>query len=267
MSRITTCFTQLKGNNKTALIPYIAAGDPKPEITVPLMHALVNAGADILELGFPFSDPVADGPVIQKAHQRALKNGVTLSSVLDMVGEFRKTDSQTPIVLMGYANPIEIMGYQNFISHAKQAGIDGVIIVDLPFDEADQLFIGLKAADIAPIFLLAPTTSDQRYHAIINHAQGFLYYVSLKGVTGSQQMDTAQAQARIEVLRQQTDLPVAVGFGIRNAKSARAMASAADAVVIGSALINEMLQYEQDETKLLTHVGAWLTEIRKAIDE
>ena len=240
MSRIAGRFNELRTRGRRGLIPYICAGDPSRASTVPLMHALARAGADVIELGVPFSDPMADGPVIQRAAERAIRNGVGLKDTIAMVAEFREEDSATPVVLMGYANPIERMGRIEFARLAQAAGVDGVLVVDYPPEEAIESSTELKASGIDSIFLLTPTTSDQRIAAIAQQAAGFLYYVSLKGITGAGHLDVAAVAARLPVIRRYTGLPVAVGFGIRDAANAQAVAQVADAVVIGSRIIEEM---------------------------
>lgn len=242
MSRMTACFQTLKTQNKKALITFITAGDPEPAVTVPLLHDLVTAGVDILELGIPFSDPMAEGPVIQGACERALVHGVTLIHVLDMVAQFRKTNTKTPIVLMGYLNPIEIMGYEKFTQLAIQSGVDGVIIVDLPLEEAADLDVLLKQGGIALIYLIAPTSSPERIKKIAKAGRGFLYYVSVKGVTGQSELDIHSIGKQIEEIHQHTALPIAVGFGIREEVMAKAVAQIADGVVMGSALIQLLAQ-------------------------
>ncbi|MDQ3187309.1 MAG: tryptophan synthase subunit alpha [Pseudomonadota bacterium] len=240
MSRIEARFAQLAIQSRKGLIPYICAGDPSHASTEPLMHALVRGGADVIELGVPFSDPMADGPVIQRAAERALRNGVGLKGTLEIVAGFRRGDSTTPVVLMGYANPIERMGCGAFVSAASAAGVDGVLVVDYPPEEALDFSNALRAANIDPIFMLTPTTSDERIAAIASQASGYLYYVSLKGVTGAGHLDVASVVARMPTIRRHTSLPVAVGFGIRDAASAQAVAKVADAVVIGSRIIEEL---------------------------
>src|SRR3989475_7146771 len=240
MSRIQARIASLASARRKALIPYITAGDPHPSLTVPLLRALVEAGADIVELGVPFSDPMADGPVIQRSGERALKHGVGLSDVLKLVTEFRKADSATPIVLMGYANPIEAMGTMQFLRAAKAAGIDGVIVVDYPPEECAEFSAAAKEQDIDPIFLLAPTSTDKRIHDVSRCGSGYLYYVSLRGVTGAAHLDLSDVAARIPKIRAATRLPIGVGFGIRDAESARRVAETADAVVIGSRIIQEI---------------------------
>jgi tryptophan synthase alpha chain len=264
MSRIAARFESLAMSRRKALIPYITAGDPHPSLTVPLMRGLVEAGCDILELGVPFSDPMADGPVIQRAGERALKHGVGLSTVLGMVGEFRKQDSSTPVVLMGYANPVEAMGTEKFVAAAKAAGVDGVIIVDYPPEECEE-FAGLcKRNGIDPIFLLAPTSTDKRIQEVGRVASGYVYYVSLRGVTGANNVDFSEIAEKIPKIREATRLPIGVGFGIRDAESARQVAKSADAVVIGSRIIQE-IESGSAETAV-SRVIAFLKPIRQALD-
>ena len=264
MSRIQGRFEALGKAKRKALIPYITAGDPHPSLTVPLMRALVEAGADIIELGVPFSDPMADGPVVQRAGERALKHGVGLSNVLSMVKEFRKEDGATPVVLMGYANPIEAMGIEKFIAAARSAGVDGVIVVDYPPEECEQFAAAAKTQGIDPIFLLAPTSTDKRIEQVARVGSGFLYYVSLRGITGASHIDLSDVAARIPKIRAATRLPVGVGFGIRDAESARKVAQAADAVVIGSRIIQEIEAGSADGA--VARVKAFLKPIRQALD-
>lgn len=266
MSRITQRIQQLKSQGRKALIPYITAGDPAPQLTVPLAHALVQAGADIIELGVPFSDPMADGPVIQRASERALQHHVSLRQVLDMVKEFRKTDSHTPVVLMGYLNPVEIMGYGAFAEAAAQAGVDGVLTVDLPPEEADELLVALGRHAIDPIFLLAPTTSDERVQKICRVASGYVYYVSVKGVTGAGHLDTEAVAEKINHLRRLTDLPIGVGFGIKDGASAKAVSQVADGVVVGSALVGKIELNLKDQDAIVREVSALLASMRNAMD-
>jgi tryptophan synthase alpha chain len=264
MSRIQGRFQALARDKRKALIPYITAGDPHPSLTVPLMRALVEAGADILELGVPFSDPMADGPVIQRAGERALKHGVGLPDVLRLAGEFRKSDKTTPIVLMGYANPIEAMGVEKFIAAAKAADIDGVIVVDYPPEECEQFAALAKKHGIDPVFLLAPTSTDKRIEQVARVGSGYLYYVSLRGITGASHIDLGDVAARIPKIRAATKLPIGVGFGIRDAESARRVAQAADAVVIGSRIIQEIEAGAADQA--VSRVKAFLKPIREALD-
>ncbi|HXY22505.1 MAG TPA: tryptophan synthase subunit alpha [Burkholderiaceae bacterium] len=240
MSRIAARFAQLRAKGRTGLVAYIAAGDPTPDLTVPLMLELAQAGADVIELGVPFSDPMADGPVIQRATQRAIHNGVSLRTCLQMVGQFRAHNSSTPVVLMGYANPIEHMGTQAFVAAAASAGVDGVIVVDYPPEECEAFVTALQQAQIDPIFLLAPTSTEQRITEVARYARGFIYYVSLKGITGAGHLDVDAVAARLPAIRAHSTLPIAVGFGIRDEAGARALAQVADAIVIGSRLVEEI---------------------------
>jgi tryptophan synthase alpha chain len=264
MSRIQGRFQSLVRDRRKALIPYITAGDPHPSLTVPLMRALVEAGADILELGVPFSDPMADGPVIQRAGERALKHGVGLGDVLGLVVEFRKSDNATPLVLMGYANPIEAMGVEKFIAAAKAADIDGAIVVDYPPEECGEFAALAKREGIDPVFLLAPTSTDKRIEQVARVGSGYLYYVSLRGVTGAANLDFSEVTSRIPKIRAATKLPIGVGFGIRDAESARRVAQAADAVVIGSRIIQEIEAAGADQA--VSRVKAFLKPIRQALD-
>ena len=263
--RIKQRFARLQMENRKALVPYITAGDPAGK-TVEMMHELVKSGADVIELGFPFSDPVADGPVIAKAHQRALSHGVTLNHVFSMVSHFRETDNGTPVVLMGYLNPIEIMGYKVFAEKASKAGVDGVLVVDLPPEFADGLLTQIKPKGIDMINLITPTTSDERIKKICSVASGFIYYVSLKGVTGSAKLDVASVQQRVTHIKQFTDMPVGVGFGIRDGDSAAAISQAADAVVVGSVLVSELAKFDQDGEACLQRAGTQVSEMRRAMD-
>ncbi len=264
MSRIAQTFSRLQEQRKKALIPFFTAGDPSPALTVPLMHAMVKAGVDVIELGVPFSDPMADGPAIQRSSERAIKHGVGLRNVLGYVAEFRKTDDKTPVVLMGYANPIEHMGYEIFAKAASDSGVDGVLVVDYPPEEGGDLFRHLSAQQLDPIFLLAPTSSDGRIAAVGKLARGYIYYVSLKGVTGAANIDLAEVTARLPRIKAVTKLPVGVGFGIRDAATAKAIASIADAVVIGSRIIQEIEQ--SNSTNVLDNVSTLLSDIRIAMD-
>ncbi|MGB7650773.1 MAG: tryptophan synthase subunit alpha [Gallionella sp.] len=263
MNRIDRCFAALKNNNRKALIPFITAGDPSREMTVPLLHALVAAGADVLELGVPFSDPMADGPTIQRASERALKLGVSLRSVLDMVAEFRKQDATTPVVLMGYGNPIEAMGWAAFAQRAALVGVDGVLTVDFPPEESHDAFEHLQRHNIAPIFLLAPTTKESRIAQVAKLARGYVYYVSLKGVTGSGSIDLSAIADKMPQLRKYIKLPIGVGFGIRDAATAKAVAALCDGVVVGSRIVQEI--EDSSATKVLENVGRLVKELRAAI--
>jgi tryptophan synthase alpha chain len=264
MSRIQGCFEALAKTKRKALIPYITAGDPHPSLTVPLMRALVESGANILELGVPFSDPMADGPVIQRSAERALKHGVGLSNVLAMVKDFRKSDGATPVVLMGYANPIEAMGIEKFATAAKAAGVDGVIVVDYPPEECLEFSALMKRNDVDSIFLLAPTSTKKRIDEVARSGSGYLYYVSLRGVTGAANIDVSEISSNMPRLRAATRLPIGVGFGIRDAESARRVAQTADAVVIGSRIIQEIEAGSADSA--VSRVKAFLKPIRQALD-
>jgi tryptophan synthase alpha chain len=264
MSRIQGRFQALAAAKRKALIPYIAAGDPHPSLTVPLMRALVDAGADIVELGVPFSDPMADGPVVQRAGERALKHGVGMADVLAMVRDFRKSDGATPIVLMGYANPIEAWGVAKFVAAARDGGVDGVIVVDYPPEECAEFAALAKKNDIDPVFLLAPTSTDERIEQVARLGSGFLYYVSLRGITGASHLDLGDVAARIPKIRAATRLPIGVGFGIRDAASARQVAASADAVVIGSRIIQEIEAAGAGDA--VARVKQFLLPIRKALD-
>src|SRR5688572_4578408 len=240
MSRIAQAFAKVRAAHRAALIPFVTAGDPSPAETVPVMHALAAGGADVIELGVPFSDPMADGPVIQRSSERALKHHVGLRDVLKYVAEFRRTDATTPVVLMGYANPIERMGLAPFVQQAKAAGVDGVLIVDYPPEEAGDWLKALEGSGIDPIFLLSPTSSDARIEMVARKAKGYIYYVSLKGVTGAANIDTSSVEAMLKRIRAHTQVPVGVGFGIRDGATARRVGEVADAVVIGSRMVQEL---------------------------
>lgn len=272
--RLQAVFARLSG--RTALIPYIAAGDPSVAATPALMHALVRAGSDVIELGVPFSDPMADGPVIQRAAERAIARGTGLRQVLDMVAEFRREDDHTPVVLMGYANPIERMGQQAFVDAARQAGVDGVLVVDYPPEEIKEFAVMLGRARIDPIFLLAPTSTDARMRAVGEVARGYVYYVSLKGVTGAGHLDTGEVAGRLELIRRHVTLPVGVGFGIRDAESAKRLSECADAVVIGSKIIETMeaavraaqaegLSEQEADARAIEAAAGWLAGIRAVL--
>ena len=237
LSRIAAVFERLAPSRRSALIPFVTAGDPSPAQTVPIMNALVKAGADVIELGMPFSDPMADGPVVQKSSERALKQGSTLRDVLAAVEEFRRGNNATPVVLMGYANPIERMGLAAFVAAARKAGVDGVLIVDYPPEESADWLAVLNGSGIDPIFLLSPTSSDERIDLVAKVAKGYIYYVSLKGVTGAANIDTRDVEAMIAKIRKHTKIPVGVGFGIRDAATAKRVARFANAVVIGSRIV------------------------------
>lgn len=260
MSRIQQTFSALNGAK--ALIPYITVGDPNLETTLALMHSLVANGADILELGVPFSDPMADGPTIQRAAERALANHVSLHDVLETVRLFRQTNDKTPIVLMGYLNPVHKMGYQAFTQAAADAGVDGVLTVDSPVETVTPLHDSLKAQGIDCIFLIAPTTTEERIQTIAKVAGGFVYYVSLKGVTGAASLDTEEVSRKIELLRKYIDIPIGVGFGINNAESARKIGAVADAVIVGSRIVKEIESHAGSEAEA---VGVLVKELKDAI--
>lgn len=266
MSRIEGTFARLREQGRRALVPFVTAGDPDPSVTVPLMHALVAAGANVLELGVPFSDPMADGPVIQRASERALKQGMTLHKVLEMVTAFRRDDADTPVVLMGYLNPFEVAGYDAFAEAAAAAGVDGVLTVDLPPEEADEFRAALRARDMDLIFLLAPTSDDTRIARICAQASGFVYYVSLKGVTGAGNLDVAEVENRVQRIKAITSLPVGVGFGIGDGESAARVAAVSDAVVVGSALINKMENAMDTPSRIPEEVAALVASMRAAMD-
>ncbi len=265
MSRISASFEKLRAADRKALIPFITAGDPNAQLTPGIMHGLVEAGADIIELGVPFSDPMADGPTIQRSSERALKQGIGLRDVLQIVSQFRQTDQQTPVVLMGYANPIEAIGYDEFAQQAQAAGVDGVLVVDYPPEESRELTKQLNASGLDSIFLLAPTTLETRMDDVARTASGYVYYVSLKGVTGAKNLDLGEVAQKITQIRAHVDLPIGVGFGIRDGDTARAVAEHADAVVIGSRLVEEIEQSTPDE--VVARASALIGEIRQALDK
>jgi len=268
MSRIQPAFKALAASGRKALIPFVTAGDPYPDATVDIMLAMARAGADIIELGVPFSDPMADGPVIQKAGERALRQGVDLTQVLEMVRGFRVHDPLTPVVLMGYANPLERYdikrGQGAFVRDAQTAGVDGVLVVDYPPEEVEDLSAALKAADMDLIFLLAPTSTEERMASVGQLASGYVYYVSLKGVTGAGHLDTDAVAHAIPRIRRHVSIRVGVGFGIRDAATAQAVGRHADAVVIGSRLV-QLLEV-QPRDKVADSAGAFIAEVRAALD-
>lgn len=266
MSRIDGVMTSLKEQGRKALIPYITAGDPHPEQTVELMHTLVKAGADIIELGVPFSDPMADGPIIQLACERALVHGTSLRQVIAMVKTFRETDSNTPVVLMGYLNPMEAMGYEAFADAAAAAGVDGILTVDLPPEEADDVAPLFTARELDAIFLLAPTTTDDRIRAIADHSSGYVYYVSFKGVTGAAGINVEEVAAKVSHIHSLTALPVAVGFGIRDAETAAAVGRVSDGVIVGSALVDTIARNQTDPGALRKALWDLLHPMREALD-
>ncbi|XVJ70555.1 MAG: tryptophan synthase subunit alpha [Rhizobacter sp.] len=268
MNRIDTVFTALKAQGRKALIPYVTAGDPFADATPAIMHAMADAGADVIELGVPFSDPMADGPVIQKAAERALLKSIGLADVLDMVRVFREKNSTTPVVLMGYANPMERYdqrhGALRFVLDAKAAGVDGVLVVDYPPEECEEFAATLREHGMAPIFLLAPTSTEKRMQQVGRIASGYVYYVSLKGVTGAGHLDVSAVAAMIPRIKAHVQVPVGVGFGIRDAASARAVAAVSDAVVIGSALVQLLETQTRDNVALAA--GRFIADIRAALD-
>ena len=266
MSRLAATFQELARTGRKALIPFITAGDPKPDFTVPMMHAMVKASVDVIELGVPFSDPMADGPVIQRASERALAHQMSLRRTLEITAEFRKTNQETPVVLMGYLNPIEAMGYEDFANAAQLAGIDGVLTVDLPPEEGLGCSALLKARGIDPIFLLAPNSTDDRVKKMDAVGSGYLYYVSLKGVTGAGHLDATDVESKLQRIRANTQLPVAIGFGVKDALTAKTVANIGDGVVIGSALISKIEANLDDPEQAKTEIIELLTSIRQALD-
>ena len=267
MSRISSSFQALKQHSRKALVPFITAGDPCPQVTLTIMQSLVRHGADLIELGVPFSDPMADGPVIQRANERALTQGVSLTSVLQMVEQFRQSDTRTPVILMGYLNPIEIFGYEEFAREAAAAGVDGVIIVDMPPEEAVLLNRHLRARQVDQIFLVTPTTTEQRIEIIAGIASGFLYYVSVKGTTGGKGADPVKVNEKLHLLRRKTDLPLAVGFGIKDAETAARIADYCDAVVIGSALVETIHAAATAGRDIAAQAGSFIAPVRHTLDK
>ncbi|NEV62369.1 tryptophan synthase subunit alpha [Thiorhodococcus minor] len=266
MSRIAKRFEQLKAQGRTALVPFVTAGDPEPTTTVPLMHAMVAAGADIIELGVPFSDPMADGPVIQRATERALAKGVRLADVLAMVRAFRAQDADTPVVLMGYLNPIEVMGYAAFSEQAREAGVDGALIVDVPPEEGHDLVATMKAQGLDLVYLLAPTSTQDRIARIGEVASGFVYYVSVKGVTGAANLDAGDVAEHVEAIRRTIPLPVGVGFGIKDPETAGKVSKVADAVIVGSAIVSRIEALADTPAEIPATIGDFLSSLRAAID-
>ncbi|MGB5832733.1 MAG: tryptophan synthase subunit alpha [Thiohalocapsa sp.] len=266
MSRIQGMFEGLRAEGRTALIPFVTAGDPSPDVTVPLMHRMVAAGADLIELGVPFSDPIADGPVIQRATERALARGVRLRDVLAMVRAFREENSSTPVVLMGYLNPIEIMGNQDFAAAAVEAGVDGVLVVDVPPEESQDLVAALRGQGLDLVYLLAPTSDAERIERIGEVASGFVYYVAVKGVTGAGNLDVQAVTEKLAEIRARIDLPVGVGFGIKDRDSAASVASVADAVIVGSAIVQRIECLAESPAQIPSAVGDFIEELRGAVD-
>lgn len=273
LNRIEQCLADLKAKNKKALVSYIVCGDPLPNVTLPAMHALVESGVDIIELGVPFSDPMAEGPAIQRGHERSLAQKTSLRKTFEVVKQFRETNSYTPVVLMGYANPVVRMGYKAFAEGASEAGVDGLLTVDLPAEEATDLNVELAANNLKNIFLLAPTTTEQRMKDVVSIASGFLYYVSLKGVTGAGHLDIASVEAKLSQIKTHTDLPVLVGFGIKDAESAAAVGEKASGVIVGSVLVDAMGKAGQGDAEYQTvdEITGKLTSIispmRAALDQ
>lgn len=268
-TRIETTFGALKQQNKKALIPYIMAGDPNPNVTVELLHDLVAHGADIIEVGLPFSDPMADGETIALAGERALAGGTSTRQALAIVKQFRATNQHTPVLVMGYLNPVEILGYDNFIALCQEAGVDGVLMVDLPPQEAGNFTQKLANSQMNEIFLLAPTTLPQRRQQVLQHGGGFIYYVSVKGVTGSKALDTAEVGTQVQQIKAQTALPVCVGFGIRDGESAKAIGQYADGVIVGSELVRQFADVGDNADQIAAakqRVLAKMDELRQALD-
>lgn len=267
MSRIAATFKSLKANNKTALVPYIMCGDPDFDTTVKLMHAMVESGVNMIELGVPFSDPMADGPVIQAAAERVLVDHVSLNDVIDVVAKFRETDTETPVILMGYLNPIEVMGYAEFAEKASAAGVDGALTVDIPPEEGAEYTQLLKAKGIDPIYLLAPTSDDARIASIAEVAGGFVYYVSLKGVTGAATLDIDSVVEKLAQIRQQISIPVGVGFGISDAETAAKLSKVSEAIIVGSAIVKRMAEHGHDPDKMIASVTELTASMRQAMDK
>ncbi len=265
-NRLKDCFAKLEGNSKKALIPFVTAGDSNKSITVPLMHRMVKSGADIIELGIPFSDPMADGPTIQLACERALEHHTSVGDVIAMVKEFREKNMTTPVVLMGYLNPVEAFGYEEFAKAALDVGIDGLLTVDLPPEESNQLAQILAKYEIDPIFLLSPTTTPERIERIVNAGSGYLYYVSLKGVTGSSILNVEEVSEKVAAIKTHTNLPVGVGFGIKDAESAASISAVSDGVIVGSAIVKIIENNVDDADTILDQIGALLNSMRKAMD-
>ncbi len=266
MSRIKPKLESLKRAGRKALIPFITAGDPTPEFTVPALHALVEAGADIIELGVPFSDPMADGPVIQRASERALAHKMSLRKVLEQVREFRQKDDSTPVVLMGYLNPVESLGYRNFVDKAREVGVDGVLTVDMPPEESSEFLPMLDESGIDPIFLLAPNSTAERIAKMGQLGSGYLYYVSLKGVTGASHLNLDDVARKIKEIRQLTSLPIAVGFGVKNAETAAAISKLGDGVVVGSALVSKIEAAGGDTSLALKEITSLISSMRSSLD-
>lgn len=266
MTRIASCFEKLRSDNRKALISFITAGDPHPDHTLELMHALVEGGSDLIELGIPFSDPMADGPVIQAACERALKHDTSLQDVLNIVKKFRQDNNTTPIIFMGYQNPFEVYGVNAF-AQAAHGLVDGIITVDLPPEESDEVAALYKANQIDTIYLLAPTTNSQRIQTITNLASGFLYYVSFKGITGANRLDVGSVTSKVTQIRNYSKIPIAVGFGIKDAASAKSVAPCADAVVVGSAIVSIIAKHADSIDIAKQEIKALLRDIKVALDD
>ncbi len=268
MSRITSTFDRLKKQGRKALIPFVTAGDPRPDVTLPLMHGLVSAGADIIELGMPFSDPMADGPAIQLANERALGAGMTLRKTLEVVRSFRETNTETPVVLMGYLNPVEWMGYETFVAAAVDAGVDGLLMVDMPPEEGSELVPLMRDAGLDLIYLVTPTTTNERFNAICEQASGWIYYVSLKGITGASTLNVDDVAQRLDWIGQHTDLPVCVGFGIKDGETAAKVARVSDGVIVGSALVRIVEELQSaPAVEISSQVSKVLGDMRTAMDQ
>lgn len=267
MGRLSARLTARKSASEKSLVAYVVAGDPLPEATVPLLHALAAAGVDAIELGVPFSDPEAEGPVIQQAHERALVHHVTLRQCIEMVARFRENDTETPVLLMGYLNPVEIMGYEAFSAAASAAGVDGTILVNLPPEEAGLLDAAFQQHGLEPVYLLAPTTTQERAAVICQASRGFVYYVSLKGTTGAGTLDVDDVKSNLERLSGFSELPVLVGFGVKDEASARAVAAVSDGVVVGSAIVSLMAEYGEDPAQMTRMVSGFVKGLRHAIDQ
>lgn len=268
MTRIEKTFSELKAQGKKALIPYVMAGDPIPSVTVPLMHELVANGADIIELGMPFSDPMADGETIALAAERALAEGTSTRHTIEMVKAFRQDNQTTPVILMGYLNPVEFIGYEAFVQQCHEAGVDGLLLVDMPPHEAGELTPLLDKHEMNEIFLLAPTTLPARREKVLKSGSGFIYYVSLKGVTGSANLDTDAVSAQLAEIKQSTDLPVCVGFGIRDGESVKAVGKNADGVIVGSELVKHFAGVNDNDAlkEAVSNIAMKMNELRTALD-
>jgi tryptophan synthase alpha chain len=267
LTRINKKFEDLKVNNKTCLISYITAGDPSISCTLDIMNTLVNSGTDIIELGVPFSDPMADGPTIQRACERALSQNVSCADIFSLVTEFRVTNKETPIVLMGYLNPIERMGYELFAKSASKAGVDAILVVDLPHEEAGEVINIFKKYNLESIFLVAPNTKTERIKEISKYASGFLYYVSLKGVTGSSLLDIKETSEQLKMIKKEIDIPLVVGFGIKDANTAKVLSKDADGIVIGSAIVNIIEKEQDNKIKVNDDIMRLMSPIRSKLDE